>query len=118
MTTGALSSLFMTLPGQTFVAGQGNTGSPSIQTGGLSFVIPGIRAIDQFFNIVTSYAGSKTISYSGPSGTPSYTTGVSFTNGVSTTILTTLLRKAEITTLSASAAGVTGFVSSSLTVTT
>lgn len=67
---------------------------------------------------MTSYTGSKTISYSGPSGTPTYTTGVSFTNGVSTTTLTTLLRKAETTTLTASGVGVTGFASSSLTIAT
>src|SRR6185503_19157173 len=73
-------------------------------------------AVDNLTNIATSYAGSKTIAYSGPSGTATYVTAVGFTAGESTTALTTILRAAETTTISASASGVTAVPSSSLTV--
>jgi phosphotransferase system IIA component len=125
---GAVSKLVVTLPGQTFadgatVATSGNSGSPTAQTAGTAFNISNLRATDQFFNVVTSYTGAKTISYSGPGSNagfaaPSYTTAVSFTSGVSTTTLATTLRKAETTTITASDGTTTGPASSTLTVNT
>jgi len=123
---GAVSKLVVTLPGQTFadgstVAASGNTGTPTAQTAGTSFNISNLRATDQFFNVVTTYSGAKTISYTGPGtnsgfAAPSYTTAVSFTGGVSTTTLVTTLRKAETTTITASDGTTSGPASSSLTV--
>ncbi|MEX2117371.1 MAG: hypothetical protein WEB37_10825, partial [Bacteroidota bacterium] len=113
---GALNKLVVVLPGQSFVTGTGATGAPTSQTASASFTITSITATDQFFNIVTSYGGAKTLSYSGPGGTPAYTTAVSFTNGASTTTLTTTLRKAEATTITVTEGAVSGPASSSLTV--
>jgi hypothetical protein len=108
--------MFVTLPTQTFTSGSGNSGSVSAQTAGTSFNITKLTATDQFTNIVTSYSGAKTISYSGPGGTPSYTTSVSFTSGQSTTTLATTLKKAETTQITATDGSLTGVASSSLTV--
>lgn len=61
----------------------------------------------------------KNLTFTGPSngGTPpSYTTSVSFASGVSSTILNTILRKAETTTISVSDGVYSGPTSSSLTV--
>ena len=118
------SKIVVTLPGQSFTDGNtvlssGNTGTVTSQTTGISFNLVRLTATDQFFNIITSYSGAKTISYSGPSntgGTPSYTTAVSFTAGQSTTTLTTTLTTAEITSITASDGTVSGPASSNLTV--
>ncbi len=116
---GVQTKLVITLPGETFTAGLGNSGTVTAQTAGTSFNIVSITATDAYFNIVTSYSGAKTIAYSGPGSglnAPSYTTAVSFTNGQSTTILSTTLTKAETTTLTAKDGGLYGNASSSLTV--
>ncbi len=112
---GAAMKLVITLPGETFTSGSGNSGAPTAQTAGTSFVIPKITATDQFLNQATSYNGVKSLSYTGPSGTATYTTSVSFTGGQSTTTLTTVLDKAQTTTLTASDGTITGPASSSLT---
>lgn len=122
---GAMKYLIVTLPGQTFtdantLAGSGNTGTVTAQKVGTSFAITNLRATDQFYNLVTTYTGAKTIAYSGPGnssgGNPTYTTAVTFASGVSTTALTTSLRKAETTTITATAASQFGRASSNLTV--
>jgi len=113
---GAHVNLVITLPGQTFVQGTGNTGTPMNQTTGVSFNITSITATDQFYNVVTSYAGAKTISYSGPAGSPSYTTAVTFTSGQSTTPLATTLTNVETVSISANDGSVSGPASSLLTV--
>jgi hypothetical protein len=123
---GAVNKLVVTLPGQTFtdgttVAGSGNSGSATAQTAGTPFNISKLTATDQFFNVVTTYSGAKTISYTGPGSNagfpaPSYTTAVTFASGVSTTPLATTLRKAETTTITAGDGTTTGPASSSLTV--
>ncbi|MGL2966866.1 beta strand repeat-containing protein [Flavobacterium sp. XGLA_31] len=124
-TFGTMTKLLVTLPGETFtdgttVAGSGNTGTPTAQTVGTSFNISNLRAIDQFYNVVTSYTGAKTIAYSGPGtssgGSPTYTTSVTFASGVSTTTLATSLRKAETTTITATQGGSFGLASSSFVV--
>ncbi len=117
-TVGALRYLFVTLPGQTFTAGSGNSGTVTAQTAGTAFNITKLTATDQFTNIVTTYTGAKTISYSGPSGSPTYTTSVTFSSGASTTTLATTLKVAETTTITATATSITGVPSSPLTVNT
>jgi hypothetical protein len=124
-TLGAMTKLVVTLPGQTFtdgstVAASGNSGTVTAQTVGTSFNITKLTATDQFFNVVTTFTGSKTIAYSGPGtssgGSPTYTTTVSFTSGASTTTLATSLRKAETITITATNGGSFGTASSSLVV--
>lgn len=121
VTTGASATrLIVTLPGQTFASGTGNSGSPSSQTAGTPFNIT-LTAVDALNGIDTTYSGSKTVSYSGPGnavsggGTPTYTTTVTFTAGQATSVATTLVR-AQTTTITATISGLTGVASSSLTV--
>ena len=120
VTTG--EGLVVTLPGETFTSSSGNSGTVSNQTAGTSFNVS-LYAIGVGGNVLdTNYSGTKTITYSGaataPGGTaPSYTTNVTFINGVATNIATTLTA-AQTTTMTASAADgtATGVASSSLTV--
>jgi HYR domain-containing protein/surface protein with Ig-like domain len=126
---GALVHLVVTLQIQTFtdgttLAGSGNSGVVAPQPAGVGFAISKLSAVDQFFNIVTSYAGTKTISYSGPgispSGVaPSYRTSVIFIAGQSSSTLVTTLTRAETTTITATdtaPGGPSGPASSPLTV--
>jgi hypothetical protein len=113
---GAMSNLVVTLPNQTFTSGLGLSGTPSVQTAGVSFNLTRLTATDRFLNIVTNYTGTKTISYAGSGGMPAYTTEVAFTNGQSTTKLATILYKAETTTITVSDGTTTGPASSPLTV--
>ena len=121
---GAVNKLLVTLPGQTFsdaslFSTSGNSGTPTAQTAGTAFTITKIRAVDQFYNVVTSYFGTKTLTYSGPSNgltAPTYVTNVSFASGVSSTALTTNLKKAETVSISVSDGTYSGPASTSLTV--
>jgi hypothetical protein len=113
---GAQSRLVITLPGETFTAGSGKSGTASHQTAGAQFTIPSITATDSYFNVITGYSGAKTLAYSGPSGSPAYTTAVSFTSGVSTTPLLTTLPTAETTNITVTDGGQYGYASASLTV--
>src|SRR6266404_8870877 len=88
---GVPTKMFVTLPNQTFTSGSGNSGMVATQTVATAFNILKLTAVDDATNIVVSYTGTKTISYSGPSGSPTYTTSVSFSAGQSTTILATTL---------------------------
>src|SRR5206468_877858 len=97
------------------VAGSGITGAAADQTAGSSFNIA-LVAADREFNIASTYAGAKTISYSGPGGVPSYTTAVGFSAGLSTNTLATTLIKAETTTITATDGTVAGIASSNLKV--
>src|SRR3989344_2228109 len=111
--------LVITLPSQTFTDGSGNSGSVTNQIAGVQFTITKISATDDYFNVITSYSGAKTLAYSGPSssmGAPSYTTSVSFTNGQSTTTLSTTLYAPETTTITVTDGGSYGYASSSLTI--
>ena len=136
--TGALTSvasssllvapkLIVTLPGQTFTAGTGNSGTVSVQTAGVSFNITSLTAVNANNTIDTAFdstsIGDQTLSYYGPAtnapsggGTPTYTTTVTFASGVSTTPLTTTLVAAQSTTIMASNAVVATVASSSLAV--
>lgn len=113
---GDFDQLIVTLPGEMFTAGSGNSGTPSAQTAGAPFNLVSLTATDQWLNIVTGYSGVKTVGYAGPGGEPVFTTSVNFTSGVSTTPLSTTLKRAETTAITASEGAVTGPASSSLTV--
>ena len=111
---GTVAKLIVTLPGETFTSGVGNSGTVTAQTAGTAFNIT-LMAVDASNNTDVSYSGTKTISYSGPGGSPTYTTSVTFTNGQATSVSTTLT-KAETTTITATDGSLTGVASSSLTV--
>ena len=113
--------MIVTLPGQTFTSGSGNSGTVTAQTAGTSFTIAKLTAVDNYNNLVTSYSGAKTITYSGPANSPSgsvptYITAVTFANGQSTTALATTLKDAQTTTITASDGTLPGAASASLTV--
>jgi hypothetical protein len=118
---GSATQMIVTLPNQTFTGGSGNSGTAAGQAAGTAFTITKLTAVDSYNNIATTYSGSKTISYSGPANSPSgsapaYTTAVSFTSGQSTTPLTTTLKDAQTTTITATDGALTGVASSSLSV--
>jgi MSHA biogenesis protein MshQ len=115
-TVGATRMLTV-LSGQSFASCSGVSGSPTTQAAGVAFNLTSLVVDDQWGNVDTSYAGSKTIAYSGPSGTNTYTTTVSFSNGASTTALATTINSAQTTTLTATDGAVPGTASSSFTVT-
>jgi hypothetical protein len=99
VTAGAATQFVVTLPGQTFSAGSGNSGTPTDRTAGGQFTVQ-LRAVDAYNNPDPSYDGAKTIVWTGPSAAPDgtdplYTTSISFTDGVATTTLNTTLYKAE-----------------------
>ena len=121
VTAGSATKVVVTLPGETFTSGSGNSGTVTAQTAGTSFNIAKLTAVDDNNNIVASYSGSKTITYSGPANSPSgsaptYTTAVSFTSGQSTTTLATTLKDAQSTSITATDGSLAGVASSSLTV--
>jgi hypothetical protein len=97
------------------VSGTGTVGSfvvanPGPQTAGSSFGV-GITAGDPYGNKVTTYAGSKALTFSGPSNSPSgqvptYPSSVTFTAGTGTATMT--LFDAQSTTLTVSQGAVTG----------
>lgn len=85
--------------------------APAAQTAGSAFNVT-VTALDAYKNAATGYAGSKTLTFSGPStapdGTkPSYPTQpVTFTGGAATVSIT--LVKAESTTLTAGDGTISG----------
>ena len=121
---GSVSKLVITLPGQVFSdtylsATSGNAGSPINRIAGVSFIITKIRACDQFTNVVTSYFGTKTLTYSGPANgltAPSYIRSVSFASGVSSTLLTTTLRKTESAVIAVTDGTLSGAANYAITV--
>jgi hypothetical protein len=85
---------------------------PGTQTAGSPFSVS-ITALDQWSNTATSYAGSKTIAFSGPNDSPapsstppSYPGTVTFVGGAASPSIT--LFKAESTTLHAADGGIAG----------
>ncbi len=118
---GSMDRLVVTLPGQTFNEGSGNTGSPADQVAGSSFVITQITATDIYYNIVQSYSGTQSLTYTGPGNAPdatapSYTESVDFSSGQSTSTLTTTLYNAESTTVTVADGGQYQFASDSVTI--
>ena len=102
------TSMYVVLPGQSFAACGGVSGTPANQVTGAAFNLVSLVVADQWGNVDTGYSGSKTISYSGPTGTNSYTTSVAFSAGVSTTTLATTINTAQTTTISATDGAVAG----------
>ncbi len=88
---GIWKNLIITMPGQTFIAWLGNSGSAENLTAWVSFTIVQITAVDQFQNIVTTYTWNKTLAYTWQVWTHQYTSWVDFTTGQSTTLLTSIL---------------------------
>ena len=111
-----IAGLLVTMPGQTFTPCLGNSGTPADQAAGVSFDIAAISAVDRFLNVITTYAGSKSVSYSGPAGTNTYTSPVNFTSGKSTTALTTTISTAQTTSITVSDGAVSGPQGSSFVV--
>lgn len=113
------SRLLLSLPGQTYVTGAGNTGAVTGQTAGTPFNIT-LSAVDDANNLVTAYVGTKTVSYAGPANAPGgaapvFTSTVTFINGQATGVATTLVH-ATATTITPNTFGLTGVKSSSVTV--
>ena len=112
---GGTGKMVVTLPGQTFTSGSGNSGTPTAQTAGTPFDLTLTATLADGVTTDTTYSGTKTISYSGPGGSPSYTTSVNFTNGQATGVSTTLTL-AQTTTVTATDGALAGVASSSLIV--
>jgi len=112
--TPSSTKLIVTLPGETFTSGSRNTGTPDPVTAGEPFNLT-LTAVNDSMVKDTKYNGTKTISYSGPGGSPAYTTSVMFVAGQATAVSTTLNR-AETTTISATDSVLTSGPSSILTV--
>lgn len=131
---GAVSRLVLTLPGQTFTDGTGNSGSVTTQTAGAEFTLVNISATDAYNNINTGYIGNKTLIFSGANNAPDttgptvrVTTGVNFGSNLAgvpfasgqldaVTVKITLY-KAEAVLLEATELSQTyGYAASSLTV--
>lgn len=112
-----MSQLVVTLPGQTFAACAGNAGTPSNQLAGVSFNILSITATDAYFNVVTGYAGTKNIVYTGPTGPRTVTTPVSFAAGRSTTTLATTISTAQTTSITVGDGAIAGPASAQFEVT-
>lgn len=90
-------------------AGSFGVGTPA-PTAGVAFGET-LTALDAFGNTATSYTGSKTVTFSGPSNSPggtapSYPASVTFASGVGTASIT--LFDAQTTTLTATQGALTG----------
>jgi hypothetical protein len=117
---GAFDDLIVTLPGETFVAGTGNTGTPEDQTANVQFNLTSVTAVDQYLNIITSDNSARAFTYNGPSSgppapsiTPLDPSTVSFTNGVSTTTISATLYVVESNTTIGVQVGATPYSASS-----
>ncbi len=85
--------MVITLSGETFVPSVGNIWTPENQRVDTPFMLAWLTATDQFFNIIKTYTGSRTIAYTGMIGT--YTTGVVFSGWQSMTALRTVAHEAK-----------------------
>ncbi len=93
-------------------AGSFTVPTPSTQTAGTPFELT-LTALDAYGNTATGYAGSKTISFSGPTNSPnnkapSYPATVSFTAGVGNAKGITLYNASATTTLTAKEGTIAG----------
>jgi hypothetical protein len=82
--------LLVTLPGQTYTSGSGNSGTVSSQTAGAPFDIVITAVTNDLVTINTNYDGTNTILFTGPGGSPTYPVSVFFTNGQATNVPITL----------------------------
>lgn len=101
---GPVSQLVITLPGESFESGKGNSGTPASQTAGSAFNIR-LRYTDQYLNLKTDVSGVAQLTFTGPGNAPDGTQptyngtsimpiNVNFTNGVSD-FVNVILYKAE-----------------------
>jgi hypothetical protein len=102
---GEATALLVTMPGQTFSQGTGNTGTPEDRMAAVPFDVQ-LRAVDGNNNVDPDYTGTRTITWSGPGNAPNstspvYTTSVEFVSGVVTGISTTLYQAQQAVTLTA-----------------
>jgi hypothetical protein len=97
------------LPGEA----SANAGGATAQTAGTPFNVT-VTATTDGTTVNTAYTGTHSITFSGPTGSPSYPSTVSFSSGVGTASIT--LVKAETTTITATDGTIIGTPSSSLTV--
>lgn len=111
-TSGAVAATKMTvtLPGEATA----NAGTANPQTAGIAFNVTLTALLDDSVTVDTTYSGSHSITFSGPTGSPVYPGSVTFTSGIGTASIT--LSKAETTTISATDGLVTGIASSTVTV--
>lgn len=112
-TTGGFSGQSATITVVAAPASRFNLPVPTGVLAGVSFNWPAISAQDQFGNLDKSYAGSKTLTWSGSASSAAgqsavYTTTVVFTAGISTTPLNTILYNSASTSLTVNSASVTG----------
>ena len=107
----ATPKIVIILPGQT----QANIGASTAQTAGTAFNITLVATTDGS-TTNTSFSGTPNITFSGPTGSPTYPATVTFSSGVGTANIT--LTKAETTTITATdtSDSIAGNASSSLTV--
>jgi hypothetical protein len=87
-----------------------SVGNPGTQTAGTGFSLT-VTAVDTYGNTVTSYAGSKTMTFSGPAGSPNgtgpaYPARTTFTGGVASPTVT--LYDAQTTTITVTQGTITG----------
>ncbi len=112
-----VTKLFTAWPGQTFTNGSGVTGTASPVFAGTAANMV-LYATDSANNLVTSYAGQQTVSYTGPlscSGSiPIYTVTANFFNGQAT--VPTTFFQAGATILTSTISGLTAVPSPSHTV--
>ena len=80
----------MTLPGETFTPGAGNSGIPASQTAGVPFTVE-LNAVNGSNVVDTAFSGGKTVVFAGPGGSPSYPTNVIFSAGTGTAQITLTL---------------------------
>ncbi len=110
---GDVAYLVITLPGETFTDGVGNSGTADLNgansgsnaIAGLSFDLVSVSATDVNYNVVDSYFGTKNFSWkngtnypaNAPNGaSPSYPASASFTNGQATLNLSVTLYDATL----------------------
>jgi len=114
---GTATLMHVVLPGQAFVSGDGAIDSPADQVLDVPFLLTALVASDAWYNL-TNFSGSHAITYtlSPPAGGSTFTSPVSFTAGVSTTTLSSIITVAGNYTLSASGGGLTAVVSTAFNV--
>ncbi len=107
----AVPRILVTLPGEA----SPNAGGATAQTAGTAFNIT-LTATTDGATTDTSINGSKAVTFSGPTGSPTYPGTVTFSSGVGAANIT--LTKAEATTITAADTtdAISGTASSSLTV--
>ncbi len=111
-TTGtvAATQMTVTLPGQSGP----NTATPNPQKAGTAFDVTLTAMLADGVTPDSTYGGTRTITFSGPSGNPVYPASVTFSSGIGIASIT--LNKAETTTLSATDGLLATVPSSSFTV--